>query len=201
YLPTSFSIPLSFGRPVIVGGPYVPDWGGALLNLIASFGFGALLKGAGKAAKKGLTTFNHALKGKLGSNKLSNQLCHMGFEPVDLVQGIVVYDGTDFELPGPIPLKWARSWNSDSAYEGPLGHGTHFSYDIRVQPFDEEDATAVLLGDGRSAIFEALPYAGNSDYNRHEKMTLTRTDTDEYQLLDHRERRYYHFRKIHPQDA
>ncbi|GAA0539935.1 DUF6531 domain-containing protein [Chitinophaga japonensis] len=205
YLPTSFSIPLSFGRPVMVGGPYVPDWGGALLNLVMSFGFGALMKGLGKAGRGALKGFNHAmkktLKGKFGSNKLSAFLCKKGFEPVDLVQGIVIYDVTDFELPGPIPLKWERSWNSDSSQEGVLGYGTQLGYDMRVQPFEEEDATAVLLGDGRSAIFELLPYAGNSDYNRHEKLTLTRTDLDEYQLFDHGERLYYHFRQLHPLDA
>jgi len=200
YLPTSFSIPLSFGKPVMVGGPYVPDWAGALLNLVMSFGFGALMKGLGKVGKKALTKFNHALKGKIGSNKLSAALCKKGFEPVDLVQGIVIYDGIDFELPGPIPLKWGRSWNSDSEYTGILGHGTHFSYDLRVQEFAAEDATVVLLGDGRSAVFDQLPYVGNREYNRHEKLTLTRTDIEEYEMFDHAERLHYSFRKLHPLD-
>jgi RHS repeat-associated protein len=211
YLPTSFSIPLSFGRPVMVGGPYVPDWAGALLNLVMSFGFGAMMKGlgkgmkkAGKAAKKAknkITDFNIAHQKKIGgSDKLSRFLCKMGFEPVDLVQGIVIYDGVDFELPGPIPLKWERSWNSDSRHHGPLGHGTHLSYDLRLLELADEDTTAVLLGDGRSTTFEHLPYPGNSDYNRAEKMTLTRTDLDEYQLTDHRERLSYHFHRLHPSD-
>jgi RHS repeat-associated protein len=197
YLPTSFSIPLSFGKPVMVGGPYVPDWAGVLLNLAMSFGFGALMKGIGKAGRKGVTKFNHTLKGKIGSNKLSNALCKKGFEPVDLVQGIVIYDGTDFELPGPIPLKWDRSWNSDSPHEGLLGHGNHLSYDMRIQEFNSDAAVVVLLGDGRSAVFDALPASGDSDYNRHEKMTLKRTDIDEYQLYDHDSSRYYTFRKTY----
>ncbi|HEU4551294.1 MAG TPA: RHS repeat-associated core domain-containing protein [Chitinophaga sp.] len=200
YLPTSYSIPLSFGKPVMVGGPYVPDWAGALLNIVMSFGFGALMKGLGAAGKKLATKFNHALKGKIGSNKLSKFLCNKGLEPVDLVQGIVMYDGTDFELPGPIPLKWTRSWNSDSSFNGILGHGTHFGYDMRIQEFTAENATVVLLGDGRSAVFEPLPYAGNTDYNRHEKLTLTRTGLEEYLLLDHAQQLTYHFRKLHPLD-
>ncbi|MBC9909424.1 RHS repeat-associated core domain-containing protein [Chitinophaga varians] len=200
YLPTSFSIPLSFGKPVNVGGPFVPDWAGALLNLIMSFGFGAMMKGLKKLGKKALTKFNHALKGKIGSNKLSRALCKKGFEPVDLVQGIVINDGVDFELPGPIPLKWERSWNSDSSYDGPLGHGVHFSYDMWVQAFPEENGTVVLLGDGRSAVFDLLPYSGNSDYNRHERLTLTRSATDEYLLSDHRQGLSFHFRRQHPQD-
>ncbi|SFF06486.1 RHS repeat-associated core domain-containing protein [Chitinophaga sp. CF118] len=204
YLPTSFSIPLSFGKPVMVGGPFVPDWSGALLNLVMSFGFGALMKGLGKGLKsvgKGLKKANWHLKGKLGeSNKLSKVLCKLGFEPVDLVQGIVIYEGTDFELPGPIPLKWERCWNSDSAHNGLLGHGTQLSYDMRIVEALEGDLTGVLLGDGRGILFEALPYTGQSDYNRHERMTLTRTDLDEYQLFNHKERLRYHFRKLHPLD-
>jgi RHS repeat-associated protein len=200
YLPTSFSIPLSFGKPVMVGGPFVPDWAGVLLNLITSFGFGALMKGLGKLGRKMMKKFNHALKGKIGSNKLSKFLCKKGFEPVDLVQGIVIYDGLDFELPGPIPLIWERSWNSDSSFEGLLGHGTHLSYDMRVQEFMEEDATVVLLGDGRSAVFSHLPFSGDSEYNRHEKLKLTRTDIDEYQLYNQEEKLFYTFHKTHPSD-
>ena len=200
YLPTSFSIPLSFGKPVMVGGPFVPDWAGVVLNLIASFGFGALMKGMGKLGRKGLKKFNHALKGKIGSNKLSKFLCKKGFEPVDLVQGIVVYEGLDFELPGPVPLVWERCWNSDSSFEGLLGHGTHLTYDMRVQEFMEEDATVVLLEDGRSAMFDYLPFSGDNDYNRHEKLKLTRTDADEYLLYDVEGKLFYSFRKIHPTD-
>ncbi|NSL88091.1 hypothetical protein ECE50_014685 [Chitinophaga sp. Mgbs1] len=201
YLPTSYSIPLSFGKPVMVGGPFVPDWSGVLLNLIMSFGFGAAMKGLGKLGKKALTKFNKSLKNKIGSNKLSKALCKKGFEPVDLIQGIVIYDGVDFELPGPVPLKWERSWNSDSPFEGLLGHGNHLCYDMRIAELPAEDATAVLLGDGRTAVFELLPYPGNSNYHRHEQLLLTRTDTETYTLFDYEERRNYHFNKLHPADT
>ncbi|MBC9932140.1 RHS repeat-associated core domain-containing protein [Chitinophaga qingshengii] len=200
YLPTSFSIPLSFGKPVMVGGPYVPDWAGVLLNLIMSYGFGALMKGVGKLGKKGLTKFNQKLQKKIGSNKLSNALCKKGLEPVDLVQGIVIYDYTDFELPGPIPLRWERSWNSDSPFEGLLGRANHLKYDMRLEELPQEGVTAVLLGDGRTALFDMLPFAGNTDYNQHEKLQLTRAHTDEFALFQQDNRYTCIFRKIHPQD-
>ncbi|WP_143305675.1 RHS repeat-associated core domain-containing protein [Chitinophaga vietnamensis] len=196
YLPTSYSIPVSFGKPVMVGGPFVPDWAGVLMNLIMSYGFGALMKGLGKAGKKAMTKFNKALKNKLGSNKLSKFLCKKGFEPVDLVQGIMIYDGVDFELPGPIPLKWERSWNSDSRFQGLLGHGTHLSYDMRVYESPEDEATVVLLGDGRSAVFDPLLFNGESDYNRHEHLRLTRTAADEFELHDYSNQQDYTFRKL-----
>ena len=117
YLPSSSSIPIPTGPPVIVGGPYVPDLMGLLLSLAMSFGFSGLMKLGGAAIKKGLTAFNKLLKKKLGKgNKWSKKLCKWGFEPVNLVTGEVLYDGVDFELPGPIPLRWERAWYSFSEY-------------------------------------------------------------------------------------
>lgn len=195
YLPTSFSIPLPIGKPVMVGGPYVPDWAGALLNLVMSFGFGSVMKVGKAAGKKGLKAFNHALKGTMGTNKLSSKLCKMGFEPVDLVQGIVAYEGTDFEMPGPLPLRWKRSWYSDSRFEGLLGHGTHLSYDMRLQEAIAEHSIVLTLPDGRDAVFEMLYNAGDSDYHRHERLLLTRDDDRTYHLFDYANRYTYTFVK------
>ena len=44
FSPTSFSLPTPTGKPVILGGPYAPDLGGALAGLLSSIGFGALMK-------------------------------------------------------------------------------------------------------------------------------------------------------------
>lgn len=60
FAPTSFSIPIPTGAPVMVSGPYVPDWGGMLTGLLSSIGFStllsfapAILKAMKKAGKKG----------------------------------------------------------------------------------------------------------------------------------------------------
>ena len=64
FAPTAFSLPLSIpaGKPGLLGGPYVPDWGGALMGLVTSVGFStflsfapALLKAIKKAGKKAST--------------------------------------------------------------------------------------------------------------------------------------------------
>ena len=44
FAPTSFSLPVPTGKPVMVGGPYVPDWGGMLAGLASSIGFSSLIK-------------------------------------------------------------------------------------------------------------------------------------------------------------
>ena len=52
YLPSSTSIPLPMGKPVMVGGPQVPDLMGILMKMLMAFGLKFLLKKAGKLFKK-----------------------------------------------------------------------------------------------------------------------------------------------------
>ncbi|WP_303838847.1 DUF6531 domain-containing protein [Apibacter mensalis] len=187
FAPTSYSLPISFGPKVNVGGPFPPDWGGIISGLVMSFGFGAVMKVVGKGvgkgikgirkglnkAKAGITKFNYKLKAKKGPNKLSKFLCHLGFEPVNLVTGAVVYEGTDFTIPGIMPLEWKRAWYSDSDYAGPLGHGVHSNYDLDVEIFPDEEIILVRAEDGRIIEFPLLEINENY-YLREEKMTLTR---------------------------
>ncbi|MGI4887024.1 MAG: DUF6531 domain-containing protein [Janthinobacterium lividum] len=44
--------------------------------------------------------------------------------PVNVANGMVFTQQTDFYLPGPIPLVWERTWYSRSVRRGPLGHRT-----------------------------------------------------------------------------
>ncbi len=137
YLPTSFCIPLQWGKPVLVGGPLVPNF--SLMALLKAFAFGSFLKVFGKLGGKMLRKLNNKIAKKFPSTqKLSKRLCKMGFEPVDLITGRVNYESTDFELPGPIPLRWTRSWDSDSGIEGPLDAGVHLCYDRCLQIWTEE---------------------------------------------------------------
>jgi RHS repeat-associated protein len=191
YLPTSFCIPLQWGKPVLVGGPLVPNF--SLMALLKAFVFGSFLKVFGKLGGKMLRKLNNRIAKKFPSTqKLSKRLCKMGFEPVDLITGRVNYEYTDFELPGPIPLRFTRSWDSDSAVEGPLGHGVHFCYDRCVQVWAEEGCLSVTLADGRQAVFPML-YYGESFYHHQEKIQLTRKQNGHFVLEDYTESLYLHF--------
>jgi len=197
FAPTSVSIPIPSGAPVMVGGPYVPDFAGALKNLVQGFGMGAfmkvggkLLKGAGKLLKKALTALNKKVLKRFDCTKgLSKKFCKLGLEPVDLITGRVIYEGVDFTLPGPIPLSWERVWYSDSGMKGALGHGTHLAYDLKLQIW--EDCIGVTLPDGRAAAFECL-LPEESGFNRPEQLTLTNHGTH-YALFDHASRLSYVF--------
>jgi hypothetical protein len=94
YLPTSFCIPLQWGKPVLVGGPLVPNF--SLMALLKAFAFGSFLKIFGKLGGKLLKALNNKLLKKFpATKKLSDKLCKMGFDPVDLITGRVNYTYTD----------------------------------------------------------------------------------------------------------
>jgi RHS repeat-associated protein len=191
YLPTSFCIPLQWGKPVMVGGPLVPNF--SLMALLKAFAFGSFLKIFGKLGGKMLKKLNNKVAKKFPSTqKLSNRLCKMGFEPVDLITGRVNYEYTDFELPGPIPITWTRNWDSDSAIQGPLGHGVQHCYDRCIQQWNEEGCLSVTLDDGRQAVFPLL-YYGESYYHHQEKMVLSRKQNGHFLLEDYSESLNFHF--------
>ena len=190
FAPTSFSLPVPTGKPVMVGGPYVPDWGGMLTGLAASIGFSSLMKLGGKGLGKALKTFNHKVlkntniqKRFPSTKKLSAYLCRNGFEPVNLVNGAVVYEGTDFGFPSPLPLEWSRAWYSDSEYEGWLGHGVHCCYDRTVESFEDEGVTMLRMEDGRAVAFPPIA-PGGEFYMRTERTTLRRTEKG-YEAYSH----------------
>jgi YD repeat-containing protein len=191
YLPTSFCIPLQWGKPVMVGGPLVPNF--SIMALLKAFAFGSFLKIFGKIGGKLLKALNHkVLKKSSSTKKLSNLFCKMGFEPVDLITGRVNYEYTDFELPGPIPIKWTRNWDSDSSLTGSLGHGVQLCYDRSVQFWDEFGSLSVTLADGRLAVFPLLQ-PGEQYYHPQEKILLRRKQNGHFILEDYNESLYFHF--------
>lgn len=184
FAPTSFSLPIPTGKPVMVAGPYSPDWAGMLTGLLMSMGFSTLLRKVRGLVKK----FNLSGNCPQGLKKL---LCRFGFEPVNLVNGAVIYEGIDFDIASPITLNWERSWYSDSQYVGWLGHGVHCVYDRAVELYPEEEALGLRMDDGRLVGFpELLPE--EEFYLRQEKTTLKRTQSG-YQAYDHNSKLFYDF--------
>ncbi|MFJ1492359.1 DUF6531 domain-containing protein [Capnocytophaga canis] len=189
FAPTSYSLPLVTGAPVNVGGPYVPDWGGMLKNMAMGLGFGGLLK-------YGKTLFNKLLKKADGPKWLSRALCHAGFEPVNFINGAVVYDGIDFSLTGALPLEWKRSWYSDSSYQGLLGYGCHWQYDREIQYYDSDNTWGIRMEDGRVLGFPTLSFE-DVYYLREEKLTI-RYFGDCFQVYAHQTNLTYVFSRWSP---
>ena len=53
---------------------------------------------------------------------MEKAICTVTGHPVDVANGRVFTEQTDFEIAGPLPLLWERTWYSTSTYQGPLGH-------------------------------------------------------------------------------
>ena len=129
----SLYVPLSFGKPVMVGGTFVPhkySLSDILMRAVAV----ETMRFLGCIARKGLTRFNHMLMRKFGPNPVSDALCRFGFEPVNLVTGAMDFAWDDFELGGDHPLSMRCRWFSDVAYSGVMGNGVVCSYDRFIVP-------------------------------------------------------------------
>jgi len=183
-LPTTIVIGIPMGMPVLVGGP-------PTINM-AALGMAAVMKALGPALKKlralqkksarvkkisdAIHNKANKLMDKLGvppniRNKVHKSICTVTGHPVDVASGKLFTEAIDFELPGPIPLRWERTWFSTSVYNGPLGHGWHHNYDLEL--IEGDKAIAVRLADGRPVVFPRLQ-TGNTSFDRIDRLTLIR---------------------------
>ncbi|OON69094.1 hypothetical protein B0919_10310 [Hymenobacter sp. CRA2] len=149
---------------------------------------GAVVKRLGQFAQKAMKRLNLSER----ACRLANRtLCTVTGHPVDVISGYLYTEAVDFELAGPIPLRWERLWNSTSIHDGPLGHGWHHSYDMALCVEAEQQVVAFRAADGRGIAFDLVPLGGQ-DYNRLEKLTLLR-DEQGYAVVDHAQNLTYRF--------
>jgi RHS repeat-associated protein len=177
-LPTTVVIGIPLGMPVLVGGPPTIS-----LQSVIARAAGPALKFARSLQRRStrfakLSASMRARADKLSvdlkvpnsiRNKISDAICFITGHPVDIPSGKLFTKSLDFELPGPIPLKWQRIWYSTSVYDGPLGHGWHHSYDLEL--IEDDKVVAVRMADGRPVAF-SRPALGESCFERNERLTL-----------------------------
>lgn len=174
----------SAGKPVLVGGPPTID----LFALGMKLGLkclGKLGKGFRNFTKK-FTDKVHKQIEKLGLNpkltqKLKDTACFILGEPVDTATGSVYHTNTDFELPGPIPIVWKRTYYSDATVDGPLGYNWHHSYNLGIHPLGGE-AFLFRHSDGRESALPLLK-PGETYFDRKEQLWWT-LDKTGYLLTD-----------------
>jgi RHS repeat-associated protein len=198
-LPTSIVMPIPVGMPVMVGGPPTIDMMGmAIRGGMAALG-GAFRKlrqlqrnsDRMRSISNAIHSRARRIMDSLGvpanaRNRIHRNICAVTGHPVDVANGKMFTDHIDFELPGPLPLVWERVWYSTSVYDGPLGHGWHHSYDLRLS--ESNNAVAVRLADGRAVAFPVLKI-NDISFDRAERLTLRR-DTEGYALDTHDGLRY-----------
>ena len=206
--PTTTVLPIPTSAPVLIGGPPVPS-----MNLL---GTQAAMAGLGGALKKlrrlqraspkmkavsdrihrvGEKACNRLKIGPQARNRVHRGICTVTGHPVDVATGKVFTDFTDLELPGPIPFKLERVWYStDSEVAGPLGHGWHHSFDVKLLLTDSD--AVVKLPDGRGAAFPRLHLGGLKEcFNPKERLTL-RWEKEKGYSLETADRLTYRFRPV-----
>ncbi|KYF73430.1 hypothetical protein BE11_19925 [Sorangium cellulosum] len=162
-LPTSLCLAIPLGAPVDVGGPEAVDWFAAVTRGIRTKWFSGALHTMLKAAP---------------DSRLSKLICFLTGHPVDVMTGEVLTDAVDFELPGPLPLRFERNYYSRDQYCGSLGQGWHHPLDAHVVEDDVE--TRLRLADGRERVHGRL-LPGQSLWDDLERYTLARNE-DGYRL-------------------
>ncbi len=192
-LPTSVVLPIPAGPPVLIGGPPTIS----LMAIGMKVGMAALGKALKKLRKlqkasrrwqaisQKMRRAANALLDKIPGgdrirNAVSKGICTLTGHPVDVSTGKVLTDAVDFELPGPLPLRFERTWYSTSSYDGPLGHGWHHSYDLALTVHAE--GIIARLADGRYTPF-AHPEPDVPSWNPREKLILRRSPAG-YSLED-----------------
>ncbi len=160
------------------------NWKQGLLAFGINFMMPAVSVLIRKGARKALEKFGKKMPGWL-----EKAFCMLGGDPVDLINGNVLYNTIDFELPGPMPLQWRRIWCSASQIMGHLGHGTRYNYEMGLEELEDEYAVVVFLNDGRVCTFPNL-MVGEEAFSDENKLLLRRKE-DHYQLFDPESRYSY----------
>ncbi|MBX3275016.1 MAG: hypothetical protein KF729_32425, partial [Sandaracinaceae bacterium] len=145
-LPSSVLLAVPKGLPVLVGGPPTLD---------ALSAAGAFIRTAWVSHQ--LNNLLSFLRSDRLRNLLSRLVCFLTGHPVDVASGRVFTDAVDFELPGPIPLRFERVYNSGvSARSGPLGYGWSHSLDQRL--WEERGKVVYLTEDGREVEVDTFQF-------------------------------------------
>ncbi|WP_436487186.1 DUF6531 domain-containing protein [Chitinophaga sp. ARDCPP14] len=180
--PTSMLLIMtSSGKPVLVGGPPTID----LFQLMFKLGLKGMSKAAGAALQKTVNKMESRFPKLAGM--LQDFKCKRFGEPVDAVTGRVVSNNIDFELPGPIPLVWERTYYSDAEVRGPLGYNWHHSYNLSLYDL-RNGYFSIRLADGRETVMPAIP-PNSSYFNRGEQLWWRR-DSSGYYLEDKEQLQY-----------
>lgn len=118
--------------------------------------------------------------------------------PVIIATGEKSLDELDFELPGPIELKWRRQYRSgDARSDGWFGQG--WTHPLATELWLEEDVIRYWDEQGREVLLPALE-VGEEYFQAYEQFTFTRPDAHHW-TLRHNDGLTYHFRQRHPDQS
>src|SRR5262245_15544607 len=168
-LPSTAVIAVPKGPPILIGGPMSLDIMAAIFaSLRTRFISDSLHAGISRLPI-----------GPRGRAVLSWIACTLTGHPVDVATGKMITHAIDVELPGPLPLKIERFYQSNFASrQGPVGHGWSLSIDQAI--WEEHGKVVLLWEDGRELEFDTfdLPHhrmrIGDRAWHPIDRLTLCR---------------------------
>ncbi len=176
---------------VVIGGFPLPSHGGALGSISKLGGVKkvlTLITRSNQAAEIFYAMSRGSSPMGRTSNALPRERCVLTGHPVDVVNGRLVFDACDLELPGALPLRLDRSYSSTwSTRRSTLGRGWSHSFEEAV--WLERDRLVYRTDDGREL---ELPIQGDESYLPQHRLTLRRLPDHRWQIEDHHGvRRYF----------
>ena len=181
-LPTTVVLCVPMGPLVLIGGPPTIAMTGGVMSMLR--GLQKMSKSMKKLSrflrKKAKQLCKKRGLGPRAYNMMATAICTVTGHPVDVANGRVFTEQTDFEIGGPLPLVWERTWYSTSTYRGPLGHGWHHAFDVALHVTDE--LLLLRAADGRHLPLPLLD-DGAEYFDRREKLTVRRVGS-EYRVED-----------------
>ncbi len=169
---------------VVIGGFPLPSHGGALGSISKLGGVKkvlTLITRSNQAADIFYAMSRGSSPMGRTSNALPRERCVLTGHPVDVVNGRLVFDACDLELPGALPLRLDRSYSSTwSTRRSTLGRGWSHSFEEAV--WLERDRLVYRTDDGREL---ELPIQGDESYLPQHRLTLRRLPDHRWQIEDH----------------
>ncbi len=173
--PPCYGALLGGAGTVVIGGfpvpPLLSAFGG-LFKLIG--GLVAKIRQAGVIAR-----LRAWLAGRLPNKArlrtmIDRASCFLTGHPVDVITGRVLTDAVEFELPGPIPLRFERNYDSAwSGRESPLGFG--WSHSLDQAAWTEPGQLVIRVEDGREleiALPAGVQEAAIAVFDRRHRLTV-----------------------------
>ena len=182
-LPTSMAQAIPKGAPVDVGGPLSVNFLAAAIGALRTRWVGALARAFARQVSR--------LSFARLSCMLARRFCRTVGHPVDVASGRLLTDHVDFELPGPIPLTFERSYSSRFAdRDGPMGFGWSHSLDQAVWREDRYLAVVYRDHEGRELEFHTDGFPahtmerGDSLYDPINRLTLHDDGGGRFRVVD-----------------
>ena len=121
-------------------------------------------------------------KAKNDPNPVTNGVCSGSCNSISFARGTETLVHTDFNLPGPFPVSWARTYRSSLNAFDRSAFGARWITPFSMRLDLNDNGLTYHANDGRSHDYP-LPKTGKFHYDPVEKVVLVRADDNHFRLV------------------